>query len=115
MTSGDAGTIQVNRKPVAERTPCLRCSDGTERVGKEAFDDHRGCLFRAQSTAHQVVELFLVEACAGRTVCGRDVIGQDLEFRDRVSTRTLTQQQVAEHLAGVGAVGTGVDVSSDGR
>ena len=51
----------------------------------------------------------VVDAGARRSVCGRDVIGQDFQFRNRIGPRALAQKQVSEDLPGIGSVSANVD------
>ena len=114
MTSGDSGAVKVHGQTVPKRTSCVRCGKGAECVGEEALDDHVRGFVVIQTSAHQVVKLVVVNAGARGTVCGRHVVGQHFEFGDGVGTGALAQQQVAEDLTGIGAVGTGVDDQAPG-
>ena len=102
----------MNREPVTKCAPCLRGSDGPEGVSQKTLDDHRGCLVGVQSTARQVVKLVVINAGAGGTVYGRNVISQHFQFWNCVGPCALAEQQVSEDLTGIGAVGTHVDDQS---
>ena len=86
MTSGDSCAIEVHCESVPKRTACVRCGKGSEGVRKETLDDHACGLVVVEPSTHQVVELVIVDAGTGRTVCGRDVVGQHFEFGNRVGS-----------------------------
>src|SRR5918999_1459635 len=56
---------------------------------------------RSASARHQIEELLAVDLAERRSMGTADVVGEDLEARDRVGMRRLREEQVAVFLVGV--------------
>ena len=84
--------------------------EALDQLGHEALDHEprRGAL--VQPARAQVEELLLVDLRDGRGVGAADVVGEDLEARDRVGVRLLGEQQVAALLERVRLLGARVDL-----
>src|SRR5262249_3908473 len=67
----------------------------------EPFNDQVGRLHARQPTAHKIEDLLLVHLANGSTMCtAKDVVAADLQIRDRVSTCSAAEQQIAVLLVG---------------
>src|SRR3954447_26266662 len=69
--------------------------EALDQLGHEALDDQALCLGLGQPARAEVEELLLVDLRDRRRVRAADVVGEDLEARDRVRAGALGQQQVA--------------------
>ena len=73
---------------------------GHQRIHK-ALDDQPGRLYPREAAAHQVEELLLVHLADSRAMLAADdIVGADLQIRDRVGARGAAEQQVAVLLVG---------------
>ena len=84
--------------------------EALDQLGHEALDDQALRLGLGQPARAEVEELLLVDLCDRRRVRAADVVGEDLEARDRVRVGSLRQQQVAALLERVGLLGARVDL-----
>ena len=76
--------------------------EALDQLGHEALDHEALRLRLGQPARAQVEELLLVDLRDRRRVGAADVVGEDLEARDRVDVRALGEQQVAALLERVG-------------
>src|SRR4051812_1432663 len=84
--------------------------EALDQLGHEALDDQALGLRLGQPARAEVEELLLVDLRDRRRVCAADVVGEDLEARDRVRVGALGQQQVAALLERVGLLRARVDL-----
>src|SRR5947208_15478960 len=75
--------------------------DAVEHVLEEAADDEALGLAPRQAPGHQVEELLAVDPADGRPVRAADVVGEDLEARDRHRVRRRAEHEVAALLVRV--------------
>ena len=99
----------MNDEPVAKHANEPVVVEFTERRGQETLHDQvfRRCTVKA--TAHEVVDLPFVDGGAGGPVGGGHIVSKHLKFWNGVRPCGFRQEQVAENLPGVAAVGAGGD------
>src|SRR3954468_18742083 len=102
MASPMASVLQLvdDRPPQAARERAY--GQALEHVVEEPEHDQALGVLGRDAAALQVVELVVVDRPDGRRVGALHVVGLDLEVRDRLRVRALTEHEVAVRLVGVG-------------
>src|SRR5918995_5211984 len=108
------GSVEERGEPALERRAeglaHRALLEALDQLGHEALDHQARRRALVEAARAQVEELLLVDLRDGRGMGAADVVGEDLEARDRVGVRLLGEQQVAALLEGVRLLGAGVDL-----
>ena len=104
---------------VLSNLACDRCTEGfahrldgdaVEDLLEEPCNDHSNRFGSSESTRLSVEDQFFVDSSAGAPVGASNVVGVDLESRDRIGSRRIAEHEVVIALVTIGFLGTFADL-----